>query len=131
MPPTPRALPFTDTLLLLSHEIRDQQTRLDRDYEARLDAFLLLLKAAQDAGQESLVRGLAPSELVLGDAEIALKFRFAHSSSEQSSLNIQPLDLGFMRRYAYSKFAQNTLEFSVRRIPHSPGAPPQEGELPA
>jgi hypothetical protein len=130
MPPTPRALPFKEVLLSLAREIRDQQIRLDQDHLERCAAFLPLLKEATDAGHETLVRGLAPSAMVLDDTEIELKFRFAHSSTEQLSLNIHPLDLGFMRRYAYARFAQSTLQFRVERIPHPPGAPPQ-GEPPA
>jgi hypothetical protein len=120
MPPTPVAISFDGLFFSLASEIGRQQARLDEDYRARLTAFLFLLRAAKELGAETLAREIAPASLALNNTEIETEFRFARSREEQSAVKIQPLDIGFMRRYAYSEFAQSRLLFKVERIPFAP-----------
>lgn len=120
MPPTPVAVSFEDLLLSLAVEIRDQQARLDQDYRERFAAFLFLFQQAKESGFEALARAIAPSALALHNTEIETTFRFAHSVESQTSLSIQPVGVGFMSRYAYSEFAQCSLQWRVERIPLTP-----------
>ncbi len=121
MPPTSVPISVEELIFSLASGIGEQQARLDQDYRERLALFLIVLKAAQASGHEPrLAREIAPLALVLNGTEIEVKFRGVGSFAEGSAIKIQPLDVGFMRRYAYSGFAQNSLRWRVERIPGAP-----------
>jgi hypothetical protein len=124
MPPAPTAVSLTTLLSELAQAMATQQSRLDQDYLARLAACLPLLRAAQAAGYEALAQMLAPTILLLHNTEIETQMRLAGSLETQTAVRVQPLDIGFMRRYAYAGFAQNTLQLRVERIPLPPGSRP-------
>ena len=124
MPLRPSVAGLGDFLFALTEEISDQQARLDKDYQERLQAYLPLLEEARALGYETFARELAPAAMVFTNTEISLQFRFAQSIEQQFALKVQLLDLGFMRRYAHSQFAQNSLQVNVLRIPWSPKPAP-------
>ena len=97
MPPLPVALSFKDLFVSLTGDICEQQARLDRDSLERLAAFLFIFQKAKELGYEALASEIAPAALALNNTEIETKFRFAHSSETQTTLNIHPLNIGFMR----------------------------------
>jgi hypothetical protein len=121
MPPTPRPLPVDELLCGLALRLRGEQRRLDEDHAERLAAFKAVIEAARAAGDEQLARGLAPPSVVVAVAEVETRLRLSVGGEGGFALKVQPLDLGFMRRYAHSAFAQSTLEVTVRRVPAAPG----------
>jgi hypothetical protein len=120
MPPQSDPISFKDLFILLREGIRQQQIRLDEDYQERIAAFLLFLKEAQRHGYESLARELTPLALALNNTEIEIKFCFTRRLEEQFTLQVQPLDLGFKRRYAYAETVHSALHLKVERLTGHP-----------
>lgn len=117
MPPTSVPASLGNLLIEMTTGMVEQQKRLDGDYLERLEAFGLVWEAAQGTGYERLVEALKPSAMVLSGTEIEMQLRFARSTEREFSLRVQHLDAGFMRRYRYSQFTQNSLQLKLERIP--------------
>jgi len=113
-------------LLGLAHNLIHQQARLDAEYAAWLHAYLPVVRAARAAGQEQLARELAPTPLVVERTDLRAEVRVAHSEGHEFSLNVQLLNIGFMRRHQHAGTVSHTLEMSVQRVPFPPGQPRPE-----
>jgi hypothetical protein len=111
---------LSDFLEALTKEIPYQQARFDYDFLDRLSQFGPALEACRAAGLENLALAIAPRQSILDQVEIEVSYRTTQSSEQQVSLQVQPLNLGFSRRFAYSGFVQNRLQLSVRRIALEP-----------
>lgn len=113
-------------LLGLAHSMVYQQARLDAEYAAWLRAYLPVVQAARAAGQEQLARELAPTPLVVEHTDLQVEVRVTRSEGQEFSLNVQLLNIGFMRQYQHSGTVSHTLEMSVQRVPFPPGQPRPE-----
>ena len=113
-------------LLGLAHNLVHQQAYLDAQYAAWLHAYLPVMRAARAAGQEQIARELAPTPLVVGRTDLRAEVRVSRSESREFSLNVQLLNIGFMRRHEHAGTVSHTLELSVQRVPFTPGQPRPE-----
>jgi hypothetical protein len=121
MPLEPTIKDLGDLLEALTKEIPLQQQRLNHDFLDRLEEFAPVYEMCRALGFENLALAVAPKQSVLDQIEIETSFRIASSREKQISLNVQPLNLGFTRRFAYSGFVQHRLQVSVQKIPSEPG----------
>ena len=112
---------LSDFLEALTKEIPYQQARFDYDFLDRLSQFAPAFEVCRAAGLENLALAIAPRQSILDQVEIEASYRTTETREQQVSLQVQPLNLGFSRRCAYSGFVQNRLQLSVRRIPLEPG----------
>jgi hypothetical protein len=117
MAANPLVIDFTELLTSLALGIADQQALLEEDYGRRLEEFGPILREARAKGHEELARSVAPCLISLREVEIELMFRFAASRERQFELELQPLNLGYARRYAHSGYVENRLQFSLQGVP--------------
>ena len=112
---------FGDLISALTKELPYQQMRFNYDYGDRLVAFKPLFEAATAMGLRELALALAPRASSLDEIDTGAGFRFASLREQQTSLRVQPLGLGFSRRYAYAESVQNRVRVLVRKLPAEPG----------
>jgi len=117
MATNPPVVDFTELLTSLALQIADEQARLEEDHRQRLEEYWPILQEARAKGYEELARAVAPGLISLQEVEIELMFRLAASLEQQFKFELQPLNLGYTRRYAYSGFVENRLQFSLQSIP--------------
>lgn len=117
MAANPPVVDFTELLTTLALQVADEQARLEEEYRQRVEEFGPILREARARGYEELARSLAPGMISLQEVEIELMFRFATSLEQQFRFELQPLNLGYTRRYAYSGFVENRLQFSLHSVP--------------
>lgn len=113
-------------LLGLAHNLTHHQARLDAHYAASLRAYRPVLQAARAAGHEELARELMPTPLVIERAELRAEVQLGRSETQEFSLSVRLLNIGFVRRHQYAGTESHTLELSVQRVPFPQGSPLSE-----
>ncbi len=109
-----------DLLISLTERLPAEQERLDEDYLRRLNAATPALRALARQGGTALAQALAPAPLVLSQVEIELGVRLGRGRQRQLALEARPLNLGYVKKYAYSEFAASELRVVVERVPAPP-----------
>lgn len=117
---------FGDLLSALTTEIPYQQQLFNYEFLDRYEAFLPVIEQAQLLGLEALAQAVFPKPNILTEARLDVGFRVMQSSEQQTQLRVQPLNLGFTRRYAYSGHVQNRVQVLVKKIAAEPGKIIQE-----
>ena len=121
MPLQPTITTLGDLLEALTKEIPFQQQRFNNDFLDRAEQFAPVFKALKAIGFEDLALAVAPKLSILDRVEIETSFQMTKSREQQMALRVQPLNLGFSRRFAYSGFVQNRVQLSVQKIAPEPG----------
>lgn len=109
-----------DLLISLTERLPAQQQRLDEDYLRRLDAAAPALRMLAERGGGALARAAAPFPMVLSRVEVALGVRLTRGEERQLAVRARPLNLGYVRKYAYSQTAASALRVVVERVPGPP-----------
>jgi hypothetical protein len=115
MPNKPSVSTLADLLESLTKEIPYQQVRLNYDFCDRLAAFDQLLERVKDTELEPFLLSVAPKTMTLDRVEVETSFRVDSHTEQVTSLRVQPLNLGFTRRFAYSGYVESRMEILVER----------------
>ena len=113
-----------DLFEALTKEIPFQQQLFNHDFLDRVKQFAPVYETLREMGFEDLALAVAPKHLILDQVEIETNFQMMESREQQMALRVQPLNLGFSRRFAYSGFVQNRIQLSVQKIAPEPGKIP-------
>jgi hypothetical protein len=127
----PTVATLGDLLESLTKDIPYQQVRLNRDFNRRLRQFKKLYRLARGTGLETALRAIAPRPVTLDRVEVDASF-FVESRVDQTvSLRVQPLNLGFTKRFAHSSHTENKLQILVQRVEQQPllSDKPTEGAM--
>ena len=116
MPDKPSVATLGDLLESLTKEIPYQQVRLNRDFCQRLRLFRKLYRQAQNTMLEAPLRSILPKPMTLDRVEIDTSFSVTTREEQSTSLRVQPLNLGFAKRFAYSSHTENRLQILVERV---------------
>lgn len=100
----------------IAAEVPPAQAGLDAAYLGELDEFRKVLEEMEAAGMRNLARALAPRRMVCSEFSASVRFHFAESREAAFQLGVRMLNMGYRRRFAYSAFVENRIEFTVKQV---------------
>jgi hypothetical protein len=116
MTDNPSVSNFADLIESLTKEIPYQQARFNYDFCDRLEAFGQLYERVKGTDLEALMSSIVPQPVALDKVSLKTSFRIDSHNEQLTSLRVQPLNLGFNKRFAYSGYTESRLEIQVNRI---------------
>ena len=105
-----------DLLESLTKEIPYQQVRLNRDFCRRLRLFRKLYRRVQESVPEAALRAIAPQPVTIDLLEVDASFFIESRTEKTTSLQVQPLNVGFTKRFAYASHTENRIHVLVQRV---------------
>jgi hypothetical protein len=105
----------------LAVNVAHQQVRLNSDYENRLKEFQPVFQLAASLGYEDIARAVAPMQISAGKTDIQAEVFTSQTHETEFAVGVKLLNLGYTRKYKYSKFVSHCLQLSVESLPLIPG----------